>query len=155
MSARYDPFLFVRTQSHGSGAASVRVQTCASSIGPLGPRTTPLSRTPFTIVTPMPSASAERTSTRSAEPLERRPLAHCPMSFPPGGPVTSSLYTSERTSIENFPSATLRAHVGGAVVDGGWAQTSAPTTAAPGSSFTTPLIVEWESRWTTLVASAS
>src|SRR5436190_19268216 len=155
MSARYDPFLFVRTQSHGRGAARVRVQTCASSIGPLGPRTTPLNRTPLTIVTPMPSASAERTSTRSAEPLERRPLAHCPMSFPPGGPVTSSLYTSERTSIENLPSPALRAQVGDADTDGGCAHTSASITAAPFSPLMTPLIFECGSSWTTLVASAS
>src|SRR5438067_7123075 len=146
MSARYDPFLFVRTQSQGRGAARVRVQTCASSIGPLGPRTTPLNRTPLTIVTPMPSASAERTSTRSAEPLERRPLAHCPMSFPPGGPVTSSLYTSERTSIENLPSPALRAHVGDASGCGGCAHTSASVTAAPRPSLMAPVTVERGSR---------
>src|SRR5207247_9443153 len=119
MSARYEPFLFVRTQSHGRGAARVLVQTCASSITPLGPRTTPLSRTPLIIVTPMPSASAERTSTRSASPLESRPVAHCAISFPPGGPVTSSLYTSERSSIEHLPSASWRALVGHALERGG------------------------------------
>src|SRR6266550_4817057 len=142
MSARYEPFLLVRTQSQGRGAARVLVQTCASSIAPLGPRTTPLSRTPLIIVTPMPSASAERTSTRSASPLESRPLAHCAISFPPGGPVTSSLYTSERTSIENLPSAALRVQVGGVDVDGGCAHTSASTTAAPFSSTIVPPILE-------------
>src|SRR5258706_5191675 len=141
MSARYEPFLLVRTQSHGRGAASVLVQTWASSIGPLGPRTTPLRRTPFTIVTPMPSTSAERTSTRSASPLESLPLAHCAISLPPGGPVTSSLYRSERTSIENFPSAPLRAQVGDASGCGGCAQTSEPLTAAPRSSLMVPVIV--------------
>src|SRR6266550_2931477 len=155
MSARYDPFLFVRTQSHGSGAASVLVQTCASSIGPLGPRTTPLSRTPLTIVTAMASTSAERASMRSADPLDSRPVAHCAISLPPGGPVTSNLYTSDRTSIENFPSPALRAHVGDASGFGGCAQTSASTTAAPRSSLTLPLIVECGSSCTTLVASAS
>src|SRR5712691_1820029 len=155
MSARYEPFFFVRTQSQGRGTASVLVQICASSTGPLGPRTTPLRRTPFTIVTAMPSASAVRTSTTSAEPLESRPLAHCAISFPPGGPVTSSLYTSERTSILNFPSPALRAQVGDESVREGCAQTSASLTAAPCSSVTMPLIVECGSSCTTLVASAS
>src|SRR5437867_797048 len=155
MSARYDPSFFVRTQSHGSGAASVLVQTCASSTGPLGPRTTPVSSTPLTIVTAMPSASAERTSTTSASPLDSRPLAHCSISFPPGGPVTSSLYTSERTSIENFPSPAVRAQVGNENTSGGCAQTSALETAAPRSSLTRPLIFECGSSCTTLVASAS
>src|SRR2546423_15716647 len=95
MSARYDPFLFVRTQSHGSGAASVRVQTRPPSIGPLGPRTTPLSRTPFTIVTPMPPASAERTAARAAEPLGRRPPAQRPVTLPPGRPVARALCPQE------------------------------------------------------------
>src|SRR6266850_7507954 len=155
MSARYAPFLLVRTQSQGSGAASVLVQTCASSIGPLGPRTTPLSRTPLSIVIPMLSTSAERASIRSAEPLDSRPVAHCAISLPPGGPVTSSLYTSDRTSIENFPSPAVRAHVGDASGSGGCAQTSASTTAAPRSSLMLPLILECGSSCTTLVASAS
>src|SRR5438309_7195880 len=124
-------------------------------MGPLGPRTTPVSKTPLTIVTAMPSASAERTSTRSASPLVSRPLAHCAISFPPGGPLTSSLYTSERTSIVNFPSAAVRAQVGSENTSGGCAQTSALVTAAPRSSFTTPLIFECGSSCTTLVASAS
>src|SRR4029078_12287355 len=155
MRARYAPFLFVRTQSQGSGAARVLVQTCASSTGPPGPRTTPLSRTPFTIVPPMPSTSADRTSTRSASPLESLPLAHCAMSFPPGGPVTSILYTSERTSSENFPSPALRAQVGDASASGGCAQPSAPVTAVPRSSLIVPVIFECGSSCTTLVASAS
>src|SRR5438034_409266 len=57
--------------------------------------------------------------------------------------------------MENFPSAALRAHVGAVVVDGGCAQISAFTTAAPPSAFTMPLIVEWPLSWTTLVESAS
>ena len=92
---------------------------------------------------------------RSASPLESRPLAHCAISCPPGGPVTSTLYASERTSIENFPSAALRVQVGGVDVDGGCAHTSASTTAAPFSSTIVPPILECGSRCTTLVASAS
>src|SRR5438034_620182 len=154
-STRYERFFLDLSQSHGNGAASVRTQIWASSTGPSGPRITPVRRTPLIIVTAMPPTSAERTSTMSASPLESRPLAHCGSSFPPGGPVTSSLYTSERTSMENFPSPALRAQVGDADTDGGCAHTSASVTAAPFSPLITPLIFECGSSWTTLVASAS
>src|SRR5438094_10617537 len=102
-------------------------------MGPLGPRTIPVSKFPRMSATSTPPTSAERTSTTSASSLEIRPRAHCGTSFPLGGPVTSSLYTSERTAIEHAPCAALFAHVGDPAL-GGCAQPCAPLTRTPAFS---------------------